>query len=101
NKSDVNKFCSLTPKESSGTNQNVYNLGAVNLTNTLGANKVNQVTFEAANWQNGLLPNITGPGLFFSNGVVLGQNSSFPQTTSFHKYQLRAPFSPTATGKAT
>jgi hypothetical protein len=99
--SDVSDVTTLTPKESSGTNQNVYNLGAVNLTNTLGGNKVNQVTFEAADWQNGLLANSSGPGLFFSNGVVLGQNSSFPQTTSFRKYQLRDTFSTSVTGKGT
>jgi hypothetical protein len=97
--SDVSSVTTRTPKESSGSNQNAYNTGAINLTNTLGNDKVNQLTFETADWQNGLLPNITGAGLFFPNGVVLGQNQSFPQTTSFRKYQLRDTFSLTKAGK--
>jgi hypothetical protein len=96
--SDVSDVSTLTPKESSGTNQNHYNTGAINLTNTFGSNKVNQLTFETVDWQNGLLANSSGPGLFFSNGVVLGQNSSFPQTTQFRKYQLRDTYSTTVAG---
>jgi hypothetical protein len=99
--SDVSDVSTITPKQSSGTNQNAYNTGAINLTSTFGNNKVNQLTYETVDWQNGLLPNSVGPGLFFSNGVVLGQGASFPQTTSFQKYQLRDTFSTTAVGKGT
>ncbi len=96
---DVSSVSTSTPKESQGTNQNTYHTGVINLTTTLGPTKVNQVTFEASDWQNGLIPNILGPGLFFPNGVVLGQNQSFPQSTSLRKYQLRDTFSLTLSGK--
>ncbi|WP_433966556.1 TonB-dependent receptor plug domain-containing protein [Tunturiibacter gelidiferens] len=96
---DVSDVNTLTPHQSSGTNQNTYNTGTINLTSTFGANKVNQLTFETADWQNGLLANSSGPGLSFSNGVILGQGPSFPQTTSFRKYQLRDTFSTTVAGR--
>jgi outer membrane receptor protein involved in Fe transport len=96
---DVSSVSTLTPKESQGTNQNIYHTGVINWTNTLGPTKVNQVTFEVSDWQNGLVPNTLGAGLFFPNGVVLGQNQSFPQSTSLRKYQLRDTFSMTLAGK--
>jgi hypothetical protein len=78
---------------------NTYHTGVVNLTSTLGATTVNQLTFDVTDWQNGLLPNSTGPGLFFPNGVVLGENQSLPQTTSLRKWEVRDTFSLVKTGK--
>jgi hypothetical protein len=86
------------PKEAQGTNQNYYNAGVINLTSTLGPTKINQLTFEVATWENLLPPNSVGPGLYFPNGVILGEGGSFPQDSDLKKYQLRDTFS-VMTGK--
>jgi hypothetical protein len=90
---------SLTPTENQGTNTNSYNTGVINLTSTLGPSRVNQLTFEASNWENAIPPKSIGPELFFPNGVTLGQGSNYPQSTSFKKYQLRDTFSFVVAGK--
>jgi hypothetical protein len=97
--SDVSEVTPISPEESWGVNVNTYHTGVVNLTSTLGATTVNQLTFDVTDWQNGLLPNSTGPGLFFPNGVVLGENQSLPQTTSLRKWEVRDTFSLVKTGK--
>jgi Carboxypeptidase regulatory-like domain/TonB dependent receptor len=97
--SDVSEVTPISPEESWGVNVNTYHTGVINLTSTLGATTVNQLTFDVTDWQNGLLPNSTGPGLFFPNGVVLGENQSLPQTTSLRKWEVRDTFSLVKTGK--
>jgi hypothetical protein len=97
--SDVSEVTPISPEESWGVNVNTYHTGVVNLTSTLGATTVNQLTFDVTDWQNGLLPNSTGPGLFFPNGVVLGENQSLPQTTSLRKWEVRDTFSLVKSGK--
>jgi hypothetical protein len=50
------------------------------------------MTFDTTTWENTLPPNSTGPTLFFPNGVILGQGTAFPQTTSLKKFQSRPRF---------
>jgi hypothetical protein len=97
--SDVSEVTPISPEESWGVNVNTYHTGVINLTSTLGSTRVNQLTFDVTDWQNGLLPNSTGPGFFFPDGVVLGENQSLPQTTSFRKWEVRDTFSLVKSGK--
>ncbi|MGC2403912.1 MAG: TonB-dependent receptor [Acidobacteriaceae bacterium] len=91
----------LTPFQAQGFNDNVYNGGVVNLASTLGANRLNQLTFGVTTWENNLPPNYVGPTYFFPNGVTLGQGTAFPQSTSLKKLQLRDTYAMQVAGRTT
>jgi hypothetical protein len=56
-------------------------------------NKLNEFTFQYADFKNAILPTSSDPTEVFPNGVYLGQNPNTPQTTTQDKYQFKDDFS--------
>ncbi len=59
----------------------------------ISENKLNEFTFQYADFTNSIRPTSTDPTEIFPNGVYLGQNINTPQTTEQNKYQFRDDFS--------
>ena len=55
--------------------------------------KLNEFTFQYADFKNAIRPTSEDPTQVFPNGVYLGQNINTPQTTEQKKYQFRDDFS--------
>ena len=59
----------------------------------MSENKLNEISFQYADFQNAIRPTSDNPTEIFPNGVYLGQNINTPQTTTQKKYQFRDDFS--------
>jgi hypothetical protein len=59
----------------------------------LSDDKLNEFTFQYADFKNAILPTSNDPTEVFPNGVYLGQNPNTPQTTEQKKYQFKNDFS--------
>ncbi len=62
-------------------------------TSLISDNKLNEFTFQYADFKNAILPTSSDPTEVFPNGVYLGQNPNTPQTTTQEKYQFKDDFS--------
>lgn len=59
---------------------------------TLASNRLNQASFHFQNFNNEILPNVTGVPLLQFPSVRTGPNGNTPQQTTVRKYQLRNDF---------
>lgn len=59
---------------------------------TLGATRLNQFAFHYQDFNNEILPNVTGVPYLEFPGVRTGPNANTPQQTTVKKYQLRDDF---------
>lgn len=59
----------------------------------LSGDKLNEFTFQYADFHNQIFPNSNDPTEIFSNYVYIGQSPNIPQTTDQKKYQFKDDFS--------
>jgi hypothetical protein len=79
----------------SGGNESLntlYNFLA-SLTSTIGANKVNQLTYQHQTFDNRINATTDLDLLFFPGGLAIGRNGNVPQQTIQKKHQFRDDFS--------
>lgn len=76
-----------------GTLTNTFHSVLASHSYVLSENKLNEIAFQYADFQNAIRPTSDNPTEIFPNGVYLGQNINTPQTTTQKKYQFRDDFS--------
>src|SRR5581483_10162082 len=81
-----------------GDSSNKLNSFNLNDNWVLGGTKLNEFSFQYADFGNQILSRSSAPNDTFLNGVSTGGNLNTPQTTQQHKYQLRDDFSWHVTG---
>jgi hypothetical protein len=74
------------------TNNTKNSALAISDTWTIGANKLNQFSFHFQDFNNEILPNVTGVPLLTFPSVRTGPNGNTPQQTTIRKYQFRNDF---------
>jgi hypothetical protein len=76
-----------------GDSKNTFNSFNVNHNLVVGADKLNEVIFQYADFANNITANSQDPRQTFPNGVAVGQSPNTPQTTEQKKWQFRDDFS--------
>lgn len=76
-----------------GTLTNTFHSILASHSYVLSEDKLNEITFQYADFQNAIRPTSTDPTEVFTNGTYLGQNINTPQTTTQKKYQFKDDFS--------
>ncbi len=76
-----------------GTLTNDFHSLLASHTWVVSEDKLNEFTFQYADFKDAILPTSQDPTEVFPNGVYLGQNINTPQTTEQEKYQFRDDFS--------
>src|SRR5207237_10467838 len=56
-------------------------------------NKLNEFTYQYADFKNAILPTSHDPTEIFPSGFYVGQNINTPQTTTQKKHQIKDDFS--------
>ena len=82
-----------TPVSGWGTSENEFNSINVNHNWVVGANGLNEIIVQYADFANAISANSLDPQISFPNGVSIGQNTNTPQQTQQKKWQLRDDFS--------
>lgn len=82
-----------------GTLTNNFHSALASHSYVISENKLNEFTFQYADFKNEIRSTSEDPSEFFpGNGVYLGQNINTPQTTEQKKYQFKDDFSFTLRG---
>lgn len=76
-----------------GTLTNTFHSILASHSYVMSDNKLNEISFQYADFQNAIRPTSENPTEIFPNGVYLGQNINTPQTTTQKKYQFKDDFS--------
>jgi hypothetical protein len=76
-----------------GTLTNTFHSALASHSYVISEDKLNEFTFQYADFKNAIRPTSNDPTEIFPNGVYLGQNINTPQTTEQVKYQFKDDFS--------
>lgn len=76
-----------------GTLTNTFHSILASHSYVISENKLNEFTYQYADFANAILANSTDPTQIFPSGFYAGQNLNTPQTTTQKKHQFRDDFS--------